>query len=423
MKYLSILGLLICIILSSCGKIIPDLPRDNPLDGKNDTSMVDGVSIKYSSYSIVGDDNNDGIANKGETVFINVNLINNGTSAANAVKATFSTDNSNVSLLSPTGQISYGDISAGSSASGSSGYATSGTYTIKFKISSSTPNNTQIPININIIDESGNMWTSSFSITVEGTGSQLAFSSYSIVGDNNNDGIVNKGETVYLKVNIANNGSSTANAVNAIFSTTSSNVSLLSPTGQISYGNISAGSSAFGSSGYATSGVYTIKFKVSSTTPNNTQIPFTINITDGSGNIWTSNFNVMVEGTNAQLAFDSYSLVGDDNNNGIINIGETVYLKVNIVNNGSSTANAVKAIFSTTNSNVSLLSPTGQISYGNISAGSSAFGSSGYATSGVYTIKFKISNSAPNNTQIPININIVDESGNTWTANFNVIAL
>ncbi len=400
-----------------------DLVRDNPLDEKNNTNTINGVAMKYMKYEVAYDSNNDGKINKGETIYLLVYLVNNGTNTANSIKASFSTNSSYVSLFTPTTQVNYGSISSGNSTYGDFGNAPDySTYTIKFTVSSTTPTNTSIPININISDGGGNSWTASFSVTVEATTSMITYSKYSVAYDNNNDGKVNKGETVYLLVNLINSGSSTSNSVKATFSTTSSFVSLFSPTTQVSYGNISSGSTTYGDFGNAPNyNSYTIKFTVSNTTPINTQIPISINITDESGNVWTSSFNVLVEATNAQIAFSSFSIAYDNNNDGIINKGETVYLLIRLSNNGSSTANSVKATFSTTNSFVSVFSPTTQINFGNISSGSSTYGDSGNAPNyNSYTIKFTVSSSIPTNAQISINMAITDESLNTWSSSFNV---
>jgi len=94
-----------------------------------------------------------------------VSLQNTGSSTANAVKATFSTTSSYVSGFTPTSQISYGNISAGSTVW--KGYSQYSDYAIQFTVSSSTPTNTQIPISISIVDESNNIWSSSFNVTVQ----------------------------------------------------------------------------------------------------------------------------------------------------------------------------------------------------------------------------------------------------------------
>ena len=300
-------ALVCCLFLLSCDKMdfdnFPNLKRNNPLDGKNNSNTVKGVSIKFDSYSVVYDNNSDEIVNKGETVYLFVNLKNNGSRNSNNIKATFTSSSSYISGLTPTSQVDYGSISAGSIQSyGNGEYATTpsyDSYTVKFTVSNTTPSNTKIPITITITDESGNTWTDSFEVVVVGTGANIAFDNYAVVYDNNSDEIINKGETVYLFVNLRNNGSSTANKVKATFTSSSSYVSGFTPTTQVDYGNISAGSiQGYGSGDYATTPSYdnyTVKFTLSGSTPLNTIIPINISITDESANTWTSNFNITVQ--------------------------------------------------------------------------------------------------------------------------------
>jgi hypothetical protein len=397
-----------------------------------------GAQIICNSYIIHADNNDDGVINKGETVELKVSLKNTGTSTANAVKATFSTTSTYISGLTPTTQVNYGYILASgirwADYYGSVGDFESSAryYTIKFTVSKTTPDDTQIPINISIVDQGGNIWTDDFNITVEGTKSQIAYNTFSIHSDSNNDGVVNKGETVELKVSLKNTGTSTANAVKATFSTTSTYVSEFTPTTQVSYGYIVASgvrwADYYGSVGDFESSAryYTIKFTVSKTTPDNTQIPINISIVDQGGNIWTDVFDVTVEGTKSQIAYNSFSIHSDNNNDGAVNKGETIELKVSLKNTGTSTANAVKATFSTTSTYISGLTPTTPVSYGYILASgirwADYYGSVGDFESSAryYTIKFTVSNTTPDNIQIPINISIIDQGGNIWTDSFNV---
>jgi len=415
-----------------------NLKRDNPLDGKNNSDLKGGIDLKFDTYSVYKDNNNDEIINKGETVELRVCLKNTGSGTANAVKATFSTTSSYVSGFTPTAQINYGDISAYGTkwadyagSSGTSDYYLN-YYTIKFTVSNTTPANTNIPISINITDENNNTWTSSFDVKVEGTNAQISYNTFSVYKDNNGDEIVNKGETVELRVSLKNTGSSTANAVKAVFSTTSSYVSGFTPIAQVNYGDISAYGTKWadyaGSSGVSEYylNYYTIKFTVSNTTPANTNIPINISITDENNNTWTSSFDVKVEGTNAQISYNTFNVYKDNNNDEIVNKGETVELRVSLKNTGSSAAKAVKASFSTTSSYISGITPIAQVNYGDISAYATKWadyaGSSGASEYylNYYTIKFTVSNSVPANTQIPINISSVDESNNTWQSSFNV---
>jgi DNA-directed RNA polymerase subunit E'/Rpb7 len=440
-----IVYVMLCGLLFLSCKKIETLKRNNPLDGKeeanvqagNDTTnnTIERTGLKFNSYKIYSENNNDGIINKGETVQLQISLKNNNRSTAKGVKATFSTTSSYVSGFSPTVQISYGDISANEVKwadyrGANSAYASSVSYTVEFTVSDSTPNNTQIPINISMVDGSNNTWIDSFNITVSTTGAQISYNSHSVYSDNNGDKIINKGETIRLQISLKNTGTSAANSVKTTFSTTSSYVSGFSPTIQISYGDISSNEVIWAdyrssNSPYASSVSYTVEFTVSNSTPNNTQIPISISMIDESNNTWTSSFSVTVSATSAQISYNSYSIYSDNNSDGVINKGEKIQLKISLKNTGTSAANSVKATFSTTSSYVSGFSPTTQISYGNISSNGVIWAdyrssNSSYASSISYTVEFTVSNSTPNNTQIPINISMVDESNNTWTSSFNV---
>jgi DNA-directed RNA polymerase subunit E'/Rpb7 len=389
----------------------------------NVTVEATKAQLAYDSYSVYSDTNGDKVVNKGETVELQILLKNAGTSMAREVKATFSSSSTYVAGFTPTTAINYGDIYAGNSNGYTYGYA------VRFIVSNTTPADTQIPINIIMVDESGNTWTDIFNVTVKEP--QIAYNSNGIYFDSNGDKIINKGETVRLKVSLKNIGISTANGVKATFSTNSSYISDFSPTTQINYGDISADGikwANYNGNAYTfePSDIYTIQFTVSNTTPAGTQIPIDINIIDASGNTWTNSFNVTVEATNAQIAYNSYSIHYDDNGDKIINKGETVQLKVSLKNIGTSTANSIKATFTTNSSYISDFSPTGQISYGDIFAdgiiwadynGAVYFSESYMYT---YTIRFTVSNTTPVGTQIPINISMVDENNNTWTSGFNV---
>ena len=163
--------------LSSCSEFdsieFLNLKRDNPLDGKNNSDLKGGIDVKFDTYSIYKDNNNDKIINKGETVELRVSLKNTGSSDTKAVKATFSTTSSFVSGFTPTAQVNYGDIAASGTkwadyagSSGTSDYYLN-YYTIKFTVLNSTPTNSNIPMNISITDESNNTWTSNFNVTVQ----------------------------------------------------------------------------------------------------------------------------------------------------------------------------------------------------------------------------------------------------------------
>ncbi|TAF75967.1 MAG: hypothetical protein EAZ53_04575 [Bacteroidetes bacterium] len=129
------------------------------------------------------------------------------------------------------------------------------------------------------------------------TPSKIEFSKFEMTSDD-------KGETKYLKIYLKNTGGKTSTSVKGIISTTSSYVSGLTPSTQISFnnGSFSASDDEIASNsekyGYTSSisfyGHTTVLFKISSNTPSNSIIPFTIKISDKENNNWTENFNVTI---------------------------------------------------------------------------------------------------------------------------------
>ena len=324
-------------LLSGCsdedGNIIQSAFFGGKLNDTTGSQTQSGKNIVYSRYTVYSDNNGDGIINKGESIALKVYLKNTGSSDANSVTATMTTTSSYVSSLAPTSAISFGTISAGSESNYYGNYYSS-EYSWSFAVSSSTPTGTQIPFTLNITDGQGNTWTQSFTVTVQATGANIQYSRNVVYSDNNGDGIINKGESIALKVYLKNTGRSDANSVTATMTTTSSYISSLAPTSAISFGTISAGSESNYYGNYYSS-EYSWSFAVSSSTPTGTQIPFTLNITDGQGNTWTQSFTVTVQATGANIQYSRNVVYSDNNGDGIINKGESIALKVYLKNTGS----------------------------------------------------------------------------------------
>ena len=226
------------------------------------------------------------------------------------------------------------------------------------------------------------------------------FSRYELNTDNNNDGFINKGEDISLKVYLKNTGTSPVNGVIGKISCTSNYISTFSQP-YTSFNTILAESE----SSYYTN----ISFKVSDLTPPGTVITFNIAITDASNNTSTESFTITVVSTKAEVHFSRYELNSENNKDGFINKGEEVSLKVYLKNTGTSQANGVIGKISCTDNYISAFSQPYN-SFSNILSGSE----SGYYT----TISFKVSSLTPPGTVITFNIAITDESNNTWADSF-----
>ena len=181
-----------------CFNSCKDLDRDNPLDLNQGRTEA---NITFSKYEVYSDNNNDDQINKGESIKLKVYLKNNGSSTANKVRATITTNSSYITSLSNSTSIgyyyqsNYDYITAGGE-----GEPYSSNYFLGFNVSNTTPSGTVITFNVSITDESNNAWNSSFNITVEGTGANITFSKYEVYSDSNNDDQINKGESIKLKV-------------------------------------------------------------------------------------------------------------------------------------------------------------------------------------------------------------------------------
>jgi hypothetical protein len=241
------------------------------------------VKIVLDSYKIVSESIADGVINTGETVIMNFRLKNTGSDDAKSIKVTFTSPNVYLTSLSPTTAVDYGDIPAGTSKWFSDENAVS--FVISLQIPIDDVTNPIIPLLLHIVDEKGRKWEETFELKIYGFVA-LSIDSYSVVYDNNKNGIVNSGETVYLNVNVRNDGNLTAHETQVSFETNSKYISGLYPNTKIRLGmnaqvrpnDIVDGSHNYFFDDTSKQRFYTIKLTVASDTPANTQIPITCNI-------------------------------------------------------------------------------------------------------------------------------------------------
>lgn len=238
-------------------------------------------STIYDSESIYSDNIPDGEVNPGERIYINnVTLTNSGDQTANYVSALLTTTNTNVNILFD--YQSFGYILPGETVSNSWGYF--------IEINSDAPDNHIVNFNLNIQDADLNNWTNGFSITIKHpTEPYITFNSYIVDDDNNgesignNDGMVSPDETIELPVILNNKGADATN-VTALLSTSSSYITINDNFEQ--FGNIPSKSQA--------QSLDDFDFTVDISTPFNTYIPFTLEVSDHKGRNWTNYFSIII---------------------------------------------------------------------------------------------------------------------------------
>ena len=261
---------------------------------------VDGhISVK--SFEVYSDNNYDKKVNKGETINLKVILENLGSSKLNQVKATFSTNNQYITNLVNHQNISYyedGWSSADYILAGSTGEVNSSNQHFGFDVDENTPDGTIIVFNVNSIDETGSLWTDTFSIKVEKTDAFLIVQSHDISFDDNYNNKANSGESVRLNVQIKNEGTSRALGVKTSITTESNHITNMVRNNLISYyddGWSSANYILPGSYGETGSSSSNFGFDVKENTPLGSVITFNVTITDETNNLWNDSFNIIVE--------------------------------------------------------------------------------------------------------------------------------
>jgi Peptidase family C25/Propeptide_C25/HYDIN/CFA65/VesB-like, Ig-like domain len=169
--------------------------------------IIESEQFVNSTAIIIDDDNNgtsignnDSFVNPGETIELVVELENFGTSIVNNVTATINSDTDFITITDNTED--FGNIPAGSTASSSDNF--------DFSVNSNVLGGSEIQLDMQIQDDSGNSWSDYLFIPVQAA--NLYVSDYSIEDSN---GLLEPGETVDMVVTLFNTGSIAASGLEA----------------------------------------------------------------------------------------------------------------------------------------------------------------------------------------------------------------
>jgi hypothetical protein len=189
----------------------------------------------------------------------------------------------------------------------------------------------------------------------------VGYLSYSISDDSlgesrgNNDGTANPSERVELGITLQNYGSiDTAYGVTANLTTSLPGITVVRDSAF--YNSISPGTSA--------APITPFTFDISSNIPNGTSVPFLFQISDSAGHQWQGILQIPIQA--AQIAFDSVTVVYDDDN-GRIDPGEAFGLVMYARNIGSQPLLNPQAVLRTGDSHIQLYDSV--VTMGNILPG------------------------------------------------------
>ncbi|MBT6993669.1 MAG: hypothetical protein HN952_01815 [Candidatus Cloacimonetes bacterium] len=156
----------------------------------------------------------------------------------------------------------------------------------------------------------------------------------------NNDGHVNPGESIELRVSLKNYGSQTANSVTATISTECDFISITDASE--TFGTIAAGSNVYAADDF--------DFTVAPNALDGSEIRFDVQIQDGAGHTFDDIIILRVDGIN--LYASDYTISGEGN--GILDPGETADLTVELSNTGSIDATNIVATLSCENEDITI---------------------------------------------------------------------
>jgi PKD repeat protein len=188
-----------------------------------------GAWIILNSYEVNDiNGNENGQADYGETVMLNVSAENVGTDPATGVTATLTSTDPYITVTDNS--YTYGDIPAGSVISGDGAF--------EITIAEDSPDGYSGMLEIEFTDASKASWVSSMSIVLHAPVMDLG--EYTILDvTGNNNGKIDPGETVNLAIQVVNDGSSDAYNVIGQLSCTDPYITI--NVGNQPYGNIDAG--------------------------------------------------------------------------------------------------------------------------------------------------------------------------------------
>lgn len=189
-----------------------------------------GAYVILNAYEV--DDaagNNNGQADYGETVLLDVMAENVGTEIASGVVATITTTNPYLTITDNS--YTFGDISAGSTATGLGAFS--------IVVHENAPDGHMAFIEMEFNSTSKNSWISSLALPLHAA--VIEMSEYTILDVmGNNNGKIDPGETVYITIHLENLGSSDSYNVSALLICPDPFITI--NQGTQTYGNIISGS-------------------------------------------------------------------------------------------------------------------------------------------------------------------------------------
>lgn len=255
----------LCMIIETTAKKLTEtksnLTGSGLIDAYNAIINIKKGDFNYSSITINDKDGNDnGNINADEDIKLSVNVVNNGETEYNNIKAILSSKNDNVEIIDNEAFIS--NIGA------------NGEFEIvdefSFHVKENTACKSELTFDIDFYDSNDEV-VSSFGFMLYVSGYNMEFASFVVNNDDNGNGLLEAGETADLGIIINNMGNEIALEVNGLLSSESDIIT------------INNSESSFNSLGEMYSSVAYFNVTLSENVGETFEIPFTLTTTDYYG--------------------------------------------------------------------------------------------------------------------------------------------
>lgn len=255
----------LCMIIETTAKKLTEtksnLTGSGLIDAYNAIINIKKGDFNYSSITINDKDGNDnGNINADEDIKLSVNVVNNGETEYNNIKAILSSKNDNVEIIDNEAFIS--NIGA------------NGEFEIvdefSFHVKENTACKSELTFDIDFYDSNDEV-VSSFGFMLYVSGYNLEFASFVVNNDDNGNGLLEAGETADLGIIINNMGNEIALEVNGLLSSESDFIT------------INNSESSFNSLGEMYSSMAYFNVTLSENVGETFEIPFTLTTTDYYG--------------------------------------------------------------------------------------------------------------------------------------------
>jgi hypothetical protein len=205
----------LCMIIETTSKKLTEsksnLTGSGLIDAFNAIVNIKNGDFYYSGITVNDEEGNDnGNINAGENIKLSLNIINNGETEYNNIRAVLTSTNNNIEISDDEATI--GNIEA------------NGVYNLvdefTFHVDENIACKTELAFDIDFYDNS-NEKISSFGFMLNVFGHQLEFASFIVENDDNGNGFLEAGETADLGIIMNNIGNEIALEMNSVLSSSS----------------------------------------------------------------------------------------------------------------------------------------------------------------------------------------------------------